>query len=266
MEISAPGGYTVQAQLIGTGAGNCLLVSVSFVSINLNGFEISNAAVGINASGVSDVSVRSPTSGFITGTTTAAIWLGDNGMVELIHTDGNMGDGIRCGTNCVIKSNPANGNVGQGISVGVPPPGAPGATAAVGRCIIHRNIANSNGALGINATDGCAVTGNVASGNSTSGIRCGEECRIAYNETDNNMGDGILAGSTVLAEANYGVDNTMWGLEISSLPTSATRTPVSRSRSHSGYLENVWAGNGSGSVSGGVNLGHNWCNGNPCPP
>jgi hypothetical protein len=194
-EIWVPGGYTVQAPLIGTAGSDCIVVRVPNVSINLNGFVISNARVGINATGMSDVSVRGPTSGSIAGSSKAAIILGNNGRIEHTQANGNMGDGIRCGTNCIIKSNTANVNGG-------------------------------------------------------SGIRAGEGCVIVENVTNHNKGDGILAGPGVLAQGNVGLDNAMWGLKI-----------VSRSGAYAG---NVWAGNGSGPVSGGVSLGNNSCNGKVC--
>jgi hypothetical protein len=194
--ISSPGAYEVVTNLnpVTTPAladGNCIDVIVvppgrgsassaappqADVSINLKGFEISNFAVGINATGMSDVSVRCPTGGSITGSSQAGIILGNNGQVNGCFVDGQIGDGIDCGNDCTIIFDTANRNGGNGI------------TAGEGSAITG-NVVNHNGKNGISAGDGVNAQGNTAKKNGGYGLN--------FSGTSSGYAGNILVGNSL---------------------------------------------------------------------
>lgn len=93
------------------------------------------------------------------------------------------------------------------------------------KSVIRDNAVQANGGDGIVAGGGCVITGNTAS---------------------DNGDDGIWALGGDLVERNTAQSNTGYGL---------------RAASSSGYRANVIDGNTAGTVTGGVDLGGNLCDG-----
>ena len=236
--------YRLTGSLTVPSAKDGIDVSVSNVTIDLNGFSIAGSGgpgtIGINGSGQSDLAVENGTvTGFASG---LGVQAGPFGIVRNVHADANgvginvgnnasvegctinnstlggvSGRGLVCAASCAITGNTVNGNAGDGID-------------CLGNgCVISGNTANSNTNVGIHCLgSGCAVSGNTVIANEASGIRCaGSGCLISGNTSLNNV-DGIFAvnGST-------------------------------------GFGGNVLAGNIT-PASGGTSLGNNLCNGTIC--
>ncbi|MGA2408881.1 MAG: right-handed parallel beta-helix repeat-containing protein [Candidatus Binataceae bacterium] len=102
VKITKSGSYFLGGNLaVTTKTTTAIVVSVSNVTINLNGFTISGvgstatAGVGISASGVTGVIVAN---GTITGFGSDGISLGSNSTVQNVQIYNNGGDGVNCST------------------------------------------------------------------------------------------------------------------------------------------------------------------------
>jgi parallel beta-helix repeat protein len=114
--------------------------------------------------------------------------------------------------------------------------------------IIEGMRVESNGGIGIRVGDHSVVSGNTANNNGESGMLILGGV-VSGNTASNNNNQGIaLSGG--LATGNTADNNEQYGLELLSYV--------------SGYVNNVFFLNGSGPVSGGVNLKPNLCDGALC--
>ena len=187
--ITSPGSYILKHNLSPSSSGSdCIDVSVSNVSIDLNGFGMraakSGVMVGINATVGGEQTNISVSNGYVIGMTGAGVLLGA-GSVEGVLADTNGADGIHCTENCVISGDTANSNTDSGIQVDG------------SHSLIENNMANLNG-VGINAGGQYnLIKGNTASGNTTNGINCGSGCEVSGNVADDNTDVGLsLTAST----------------------------------------------------------------------
>ncbi len=149
----------------------------------------------------------------------------------------NLGNGISAGSGSTVSGNTAYLNTKAGLSVGF------GAT-------VIGNTARENVESGIVTGSGSTVSGNTAYQNGRDGIEVGPGSTVFGNTAYLNTVDGIFAlgGSTVHRNTVY--SNVLFGLSLIS---------------DCSYQENTITNNGS-TVSGGVNLGSNVCNGTTtCP-
>jgi len=165
--ISTPDtSYRLTGSLSVPASSDGIDVTAPNVSIDLNGFSVvgpgASSAIGINASGESDVTV-------------------ENGMV----TGFTSGTGIDVGSTSIVRNIHADSN-GTGILVG-------GTYTVIQGCTV-----NSNGTTGIlvNAA-GSVVSGNTVNGNSN-GINASaaSSALIIGNTITNNTNDGLLGSST----------------------------------------------------------------------
>jgi parallel beta-helix repeat protein len=238
--ISKPGSYRLTGNLTPPGSVDGIDVTVSNVTIDLNGFSITNLAgipVGINASAAGEVTVENGTIiGFGVG-----IELGGFSIVRKVRADENgsgiqggaytvvegcvvnfslspTGAGISCGPDCAISGNTANGHGGNGD--GIDCAGNPG-----DGCVISGNTASGNGKVGINCLgSGCVISGNTATGNGGAGLRCaGSGCLISGNTSFGNTGGGISSsdgttgyGGNVLKNTNDIFGGTSMGHNLCS--------------------------------------------------
>jgi hypothetical protein len=87
------------------------------VTVDLQGYTIqgpgSGTGVGINASGMSNVTIQN---GIITGMGGAGIILGPNGVVRNMKIISNGADGVDCNPSCLITSSVITGNTGTGLN------------------------------------------------------------------------------------------------------------------------------------------------------
>jgi hypothetical protein len=160
VKITKSGSYILDANLlVGVILPDAIKVSVSNVSINLNGFAIigpaAGSGMGVDAVGQNNVTV---TNGTITGMGGAGVSTGNNGTVQNVRIIANGvgaagGDGVACGTGCLISGSVIAGNAsGDAISV-------TDATSGYLNNIITGNLATVVG--------GTNMGGNVCNGTAT---------------------------------------------------------------------------------------------------
>jgi hypothetical protein len=108
-----------------------------------------------------------------------------------------------------------------------------------------------NGLDGINTSTGSTVTGNTVFQNGRHGINVFNGATVSGNNATANIGDGIQANAGCLVQRNIMRSNDGFGLSLGS---------------DSAYRENVINNNTPGTVTGGVNMLANSCNGTAtCP-
>lgn len=192
--ISQPGSYVLTTNLSTTPNKDCIDVLVGSVSIDLNGFTITGAKVGISARHSRGVSVQN---GIIRLAAFDGIRLGNNGIVENVESNVNNGSGVVCAIHCIIKDTAANSNGAQGIEV-------------LAAATIVNNTVSYNGLNGIyckgdvfSAAD-CKISGNTATLNGQSvdggsGIVAGSESVIESNTVNGNFDEGIVATSSTIS-------------------------------------------------------------------
>jgi len=154
----------------------------------------------------------------------------------------NRQDGISCGAACVIVENRIEFSGLRGI------------TATFGLHNIHRNVIVGHGSFGIDTKGAIVATENVVADNG-GGIRttpiAGGGSRIEGNTVRDNTGNGIEVGTASAVEGNSVAGNSGVGLVLGA---------------NSGYAQNVIDSNAGGTVSGGIEMGTNVCDGNTtCP-
>jgi parallel beta-helix repeat protein len=153
----------------------------------------------------------------------------ENCIIQDSLANGNFGFGIKCGSDCIIRNNVVSSNVAGGISI----------TSFGG--VISENSLRSNQGIGISCTFGGTISGNAVIG-------------TASNSQPGQMGIGISAeaamviGNTVTGSASYGLR----------APNATT------GYSHNVFTKNI-GGEGGAQVSGGLNLGSNFCSSALCP-
>ena len=121
LKITKSGSYFLAANYISAlPVSPIISISASNVTINLNGFTISDTAVGNTApaisttSGISGVTI---VNGTITKTGTA-ISLGTSSTVGGMQLIGNSGDGVDCTSTCLVTNSVITGNTGIGLALG----------------------------------------------------------------------------------------------------------------------------------------------------
>jgi hypothetical protein len=151
--IDAPGSYIVTNNLVGPDTGDCLLVTSSFVTIDLGGFQIAcqpNALNGINAPGfrVKGLVVRN---GMITGCFNGIdASVAPDSIIERIVALDNDSFGIAVAASSTVKGNVASGNQNGGIFVICP-------------SNIIENTSTGNGGPNLSTEGvGCNIVNNVA--------------------------------------------------------------------------------------------------------
>lgn len=273
--ITAPGSYRLTSNLVVSSVSlDGILISTSDVSIDLAGFEIarvscpgvstdctpiSGTGSGVKCSATSNraVSVRN---GTITGMGANGVDLGEQAEVRDLRVRWNRIIGVKVSNGSNISGVTAYQNGSSGIDAN------PGST-------IVGNTAYDNGLDGIHSFSGSTVRSNTVYGNdddgidvsaaanisdntiyqnSDYGISTGAGATISGNTVFDNFGGGISAGSGSLIQGNAIRHNSTWGMVLFST---------------AGYRENVITTQFSaGTVSGGVDLGGNLCDGGTtCP-
>ena len=121
LTINKSGSYFLAANYI-TSLGNLpvIKITVSNVTINLNGFSIisqasgGGSAIAINTiSGVTGVTI---VNGTITKMKGTAIVLNGSSTVSGVQLINNNGDGVDCTSSCLVTNNVITGNGGTGLN------------------------------------------------------------------------------------------------------------------------------------------------------
>lgn len=191
--IAESGSYVLARNL--TASGNCLEVTVDFVTIDLSGFLITGDGTG---SGIlsrgNSTAVRN---GTITGFQTGIALVGGVSIVEGLRVLRNGFDGIFAIG--IVRNNIAEENGGRGILSG----GGP----------VSGNVVTNNGSEGIFAGAGSVVSGNTARLNHGNGIFTGGGT-VSGNTVQSNGGVGISVGCPTLVIANTAVENAGGNLQL----------------------------------------------------
>ncbi len=247
--VSATGSYRLTGNLVLSSENtDAIVVSAHGVSIDLGGFEIlgpvtctgtpltctpssgSGSGVETTTNAIRAVSVRN---GTIRGTGTYGVWLGDQAEVVGLRLRHNRGGGISVNSGSTVSGNTVYQNGGNGIY-------------AQSGSIVSGNAVNQSGANGIAAGFAGVIADNVVRFNAVDGINAGDGSTVSGNTAASNSGDGIevMGGATV--QRNTARSNTGYGLRLG---TDAS------------YRENTVSNNSGGTVTGGVNMGNNSCDG-----
>ncbi len=276
--ISTPGSYRLTGNLSVTDPSRGgIVISSAGVTLDLGGFEIagpgtcsgsgsfltctvSSAASGVTLStlGARSRVMNGTVHGFgaygvdIGSGTAERLRVTENGAGGIFSTfsspavldsfvERNRGDGLHVllgiVRNCTVASNFGSGITGTGS-------------------LYEGNLVRGNGAYGINADQRAIVRNNVVSGNTADGIVVSVGSLVADNASDLNGQAGISALSTSSIQRNIVQGNNGVGLYL--FPEAGGTAAV--------YRENVVSANTAGTVTSGINLGNNSCNGTAtCP-
>ncbi len=247
--LDSPGNYVLTGTLTTlVGNVNGIDITSADVTLDLNGFSLIGPGVaafgffGINGNGNDRTTVKN---GNVLGFGWRGIQLAFDCHIDHVVSSDHDDAGIICNSQAIIQNSVANKNGTGGISAGA-------------RSVVKDNVAYLNGrklaAAGISAGVGSVVSGNVSNQNEGIGIDAGGASTVTGNSAEANKMDGIRALGDSLVTGNSSVNNNGWGLNL---------------QTSTGYSNNVIrSGFGApGTVSaGGVNLGHNLCDGNTiCP-
>lgn len=201
--ITVAGSYELNKNLTSTG-GNCLVILVSHVTINLNGFTISStvhtgAAITDLAAARAVITIEhGALYAFKTGIDLAA-----SNTIEIVdvRTINMGGDGIDGGQHTDVSASQSIGNGLNGISLG-------------NDSSVTGSTANANtGGNGISMGSQARVTGNTANTNGKTGIVTLIRSLVGQNQTSSNKSDGISVGVSSIVTGNTSDGNTIYGIE-----------------------------------------------------
>lgn len=275
VEISTSGSYVLTSDLAVSSLQTTaiLVTTTGGVTLDLNGFSITGAcppstgcaagagtARGIDASGSTSFVVHD---GRIRGFAGDGIRTNARARVTDVVVEGSGGDGIAVGGGSMVESSTAYDNSGAGIS----------ATEAIVRDC--RSGANLDG---ITAGARSQVTGNLVYQNTRTGILVtGEGTSVLQNVVNLNAADGIaVTQSGALVAENVARANASAGIAL--LTSGSVQRNVSTGNAlglylfpeaggnPAGYRGNLVSGNPVASVTSGLSMGENACNGTTtCP-
>jgi hypothetical protein len=272
---------------------DAIFIGASNTTLDLGGFEIrgvvsctgggatlsclpaGGTGIGVNAF-VGPVRAVRVINGGIRGMGSHGILLGVLGTVENVRSFNNGGDGILVTGESNVSQSTSRRNGGAGILAGsgstvldsrVAENGGAGIEGAFGMTI-DRNAVYANGGIGIDVGDGSAVLRNSVSLNSGNGIVADSDSLVDSSTAKGNGGSGIVVAEQSLVSNSVSTGNGVSGI------VAGARSSVQRSlsRGNTGgeglsldatatYREVT-----TGTVSGGIDMGGNSCNGtSSCP-
>jgi parallel beta-helix repeat protein len=201
--ITQPGSYQLSGNLTVPGV-NGIVISASFVSLDLNGFSISCVGScsgnGITDNGTpqSGITIRNGTGlgfnngvllqGVVSQATTAC-------FIEKVTAQSNASTGINVGNSSTIKDCIALNNGGNGINAGA-------------HGVVSGSVASGNGGVGINVLTG-TLTGNTAHGNLGNGILVLGNSSLSGNTASKNVSFGIEVGASSTLTGNTASANNV---------------------------------------------------------
>ncbi len=261
--ISEPGSYVLTSNLTGTPGNDGIIIDADTVTLDLNGFALiggKGTGNGIVVTGFrQNLAVRS---GVIVGWSSSGVDAASasNSLFENLRTRGNTVDGLRAGSDAVVKNCEAqlNGRFGIFTNIGCTlfgctasengDTGVQTQRSLITSCTADQNSnigiaaqdsstvtdcsATTNGGHGIALQTGSNVTGCTAARN-RNGIHTLGSCRIVSNLVVGNTSAGIrVKGTGNRIENNTARDNLEVGLDILTggnlvIRNSATTNPQS---------------------------------------
>jgi hypothetical protein len=140
---------------------------------------------------------------------------------------------------------------------------------------VERVRAMNNGDTGIRVGRGAVVIGNITIENGLNGITTDEGSLIASNTVQANGSHGINAGAGSIVSGNVVTSSGFTAISLGAGGLMAGNVMRNNGAGASlvnsfsaAYMQNVLTANGTSAaddVQGGVNAGHNVCNGSFCP-
>lgn len=278
VSIDEPGSYVLTSNLSTAAldepaATSAIVVSADNVTLDMNGFSISGPTVcscstatscmPTGAGGGIEVSSLGVTglvvfNGTISGMPDRGVQAGPNARIYELTVSGNGNSGATAGANSLFDRVIATCNGAEGVVL-------------TGDGTADAITARSNKLAGIEIGTGAVVTSSTSDGNGGSGITGGAGSGVHNSSTRNNSGGGIVLGPDGTARGNSASGNTGPGFTL----TGASLVSENKANNNtgvgfllsagSGYEGNIATGNSAGTITGGVSLGTNLCNGTLCP-
>ncbi len=219
-KITKAGSYYLTGNLTGQAGRSGIIITVSDVTIDLNGFEmlgVAGSADGIAVQGtVANIAV---VHGVVRSWGASGISLSNgtsfNTRIDDVRAYQNQGSGLAVGVSGIISHCSSTYNAGTGIVAGTTSciidctmtnNSARGIYAEDG-CTITRCSVAASGFEGIRASDACTILDCTVRLNAQDGIRVDTKCRVAGNTAEGN-GTGNFGGAGIYAT---GTDNRIEG-------------------------------------------------------
>lgn len=208
--IGQPGSYYLTGNIVGLASRHGILIAASDVTLDLNGFGVFGVAgslAGITESGSdNNIVIRNGTvEGW--GQSGIVFDLATSVRIEGVHAHSNLGDGIRVGSQCIIRNCTTEENLGGGVN------------AQGGEAIIENCTALFNGGAGLYGGEGTSVLGCVVKGNQLDGVLVGAHgsvvrCVASENGAGiNSLGASLIADCVAQSNTNAGISGAT-GSEI----------------------------------------------------
>lgn len=278
VSIDEPGSYVLTSNLTTAAlddptATTAIVVSADNVTLDMNGFSISGPTVcscstatsctptgtagGIEVSSLA-VSGLTVFNGSIAGMPDRGVQAGRNARIYQLTVSGNGNTGATAGANSLFERviSTCNGAAGvvltaDGTAEAITAQSNKLSGIEVGTgAVVGSSTSNENGGAGIMGGSGSAVHDSSAQGNLGAGIVVGPDGTVRGNATSGNFLAGFSVTGASLVSENKATNNTGVGFSLSP---------------GSGYQGNIASGNSAGTITGGVSLGTNLCDGVFCP-
>jgi len=233
------------------------------ITVDLGGFQISgpcsNECPAGSGDGVSAADFNEAIeikNGTVVGMGRHGVSAGSSGIVQEIRAIANGEAGIRTGTSTLVLASTSERNGGDGVSVG-------------DGSVVRGCTARINDGAGIVATFDAKISESTSLSNIGDGIRTSGGAIVESNSVASNGGHGIVSGAGSLIRGNSaranGTGATGDGIRASS--GSAVKDNTVRVNHGFGlaltfptsYSGNTITSNNGGTVSGGPDLGGNYC-------
>jgi hypothetical protein len=215
--LDTGGSYRLTGDL-DAGGGGGVVITADYVTLDLNGFRVSNATTGVATStlSINNITVRN---GTVSDTTNRGVDVGGlNGRIEnvrVVAAGSSAGaPAISAGDNCHVTDNVVVDAKFRGISVG-------------SACTVARNVVRgtANQGRGVMTGSGSTIVENTIVGSAGDGIYT-EGATVARNTVTGNGGAGILVIATGAFHSsgvfgNVVADNGSYGLSVGNLQWAA---------------------------------------------
>jgi parallel beta-helix repeat protein len=220
--IRAPGAYYVTTNLTGTAGAHGIVIEVSHVSLDLNGFVLTGLTNSLNG-----VHVSNQVANVVIRGGTIRQWAlgidgrsGSNGEFGALRLFDNGQYGLVAGVASTVEHCTAQANGGVGIGVGESgiirdcasrANGQHGMVGEIGSRI-ERCTASYNRGNGIVGSDECAISDCAAANNGASGVSMGAGGHIQGSKASNNGLNGILAAAGAMIRGCSAAGNLQTGI------------------------------------------------------
>jgi hypothetical protein len=164
------------------------------------------------------------------------------------RVSGSGGTGVAVGVQAVVSNLSVSGNLAWGLACGA-------------ESDVSRVTATGNGGFGVNLFNLSIGSQIVAGNNSLTGIVADAGTQLSHFSSTKNGGSGVSLNDGAIASFGAVRDNAR------ATGSTACGIQLAGGAGYHGTVVTAIAGGNAATVCGsGVNLGHNTCQGGPCPP